>query len=129
MITNLLLTAWRSLTKNKFFATLHITGLAIGVAVFMLIAQYVHFERSYESFIPNADHIYRVALETKINNELISISAENYPGAGHAAPLEIPGVTASARFYNLGYKNNCIVCCYGIKHFKQIRMLFHRNML
>jgi putative ABC transport system permease protein len=128
MITNLLLTAWRSLTKSKFFATLHITSLAIGMAVFLLIVQYVHFERSFESFIPNVDNIYRVGLETKINHELISTSAENYPGVGHAAPSEIPGVTSSARLYNLGYKNNCVVTYKDATPepiaFKQKRLLY-----
>jgi putative ABC transport system permease protein len=109
MITNLLLTAWRSLTKNKFFSTLHIVGLAIGMAVFLLIAQYVHFERSYEAFIPDADNMYRVGLETKVNNERVQITAENYPGAGVASITEIPEVTAMARLYNLGYKNNTVV--------------------
>ena len=128
MITNLLLTAWRSLSKNKFFAILHITGLAIGIAVFMLIAQYVHFERSFESFLPNADNIYRVAMETKINNELTSISAENYPGLGLAMRSEMPEVTGMARLYNLGYKNNCIITYKDAQPepiaFKQRRFLF-----
>jgi len=109
MITNLLLTAWRSITKNKFFATLHITGLAIGMAVFLLIAQYVHFERSYETFIPNAGNIYRVGLDVKLNNEFVLNSAENYPGFAHAAMSEIPEVTGVARLYNLGYKNNAVI--------------------
>lgn len=109
MISNLFLTAWRSLTKNKFFSTLHILGLAIGTAVFLLIAQYVHFERSYEAFIPNADNIYRVGLDVRLNNEFVLNSAENYPGLAHAAMSEIPEVTGVARLYNLGYKNNMVV--------------------
>src|ERR1044071_2868725 len=105
MITNLLLTAWRSLTKNKFFFTLHVVGLGVGMAVFLLIAQYVHFERSYEAFLPSPDNIYRVTLETKVNHEVVLQSAENYPGAAHAMTTEIPEVTGVARLYNLGYKN------------------------
>ena len=38
MIRNLLLTAFRSLKKNKFFSALNILGLSIGMAVFLLIA-------------------------------------------------------------------------------------------
>ncbi|HZY81220.1 MAG TPA: ABC transporter permease [Cyclobacteriaceae bacterium] len=109
MITNLLLTAWRSVTKNKFFSTLHILGLAIGMAVFLLIAQYVSFERSYENFFPNADNIYRVGLDVKLNNEFVLNSAENYPGLSHAALTEIPEVTGAARMYNVGYKNNVVI--------------------
>lgn len=40
MIQNLLLTALRNLKKNKFFSLLNILGLAVGMAVFLLIAQY-----------------------------------------------------------------------------------------
>ena len=80
MIKNYFQTAWKSLKKNKFFSSLNILGLAIGMAVFMLIAQYVHFERSYENFISGKEDIYRVSLSTYRSNELISASAENYPG-------------------------------------------------
>ncbi|MFZ1808835.1 MAG: ABC transporter permease [Cyclobacteriaceae bacterium] len=109
MIRNLLLTAFRSLTKSKFFSALNILGLAIGMAVFLLIAQYVKFETSYEDFIDGNENIYRVKLETFLNNELLISSAENYPGAGLALADELPEVTGYARLYNLGYKNNVII--------------------
>ncbi len=108
MFHNLLLTAWRSLTKSRFFSLLNILGLSIGMTVFMLIAQYVHFERSYETFLPNAN-IYRVYLETYLNKDLVTRSAENYPGAGPAMKAEFPEVMGYARLYNLGYKNNVII--------------------
>src|SRR5690348_16392475 len=106
MIRNLFLTALRSLKKNKFFSFLNIAGLAIGMAVFLLIAQYVYFEKSYEDFIPDRDNIYRVALTTYLNNELAFSSAENYPGVGPALLAELPEVEGYARLYNMGYKNN-----------------------
>jgi len=88
MIRNLLTTAWRSLLKNKFFSLLNTIGLAVGMAVFLLIAQYVHFERSYEDFIPGAENMYRVKLESYLNNQLVMSSAENYPGVGPALKAE-----------------------------------------
>lgn len=109
MIRNLFLTALRSLKKNKFFSFLNIAGLAIGMAVFLLIAQYVYFEKSYEDFIPDRDNIYRVALTTYLNNELAFSSAENYPGVGPALLAELPEVESFARLYNMGYKNNVII--------------------
>jgi putative ABC transport system permease protein len=109
MIRNLFLTAIRSLKKNKFFSFLNITGLAIGMAVFLMIAQYVYFEKSYEDFIPDRDNLYRVALTTYLNNELVITSAENYPGVGPALVNELPEVEACARLYNMGYKNNVII--------------------
>ncbi len=109
MIRNLLLTALRSLKKNKFFSILNILGLAIGLAVFLLIAQYVKFERSYEDFVVNADNIYRVSLTQFTSNEQIFSSAENYPGAGLALKNDLPEVEDCARLYNMGYKNNVII--------------------
>lgn len=109
MIRNLFLTALRSLKKNKFFSLLNIIGLSIGMAVFLIIALYVQFERSYENFIPDNENIYRLSLTTYLNNELAVASAENYPGAGPALKNELPEVVSSARLYNMGYKNNVII--------------------
>jgi len=109
MLSNLILTAWRSLTKSKFFSALNILGLAAGMTVFLLVTQYVYVERSYEDFFPAADGIYRVYLETYLNKDLVTQSAENYPGAGPALKAEFPEVMSYARLYNLGYKNNVII--------------------
>ena len=109
MIRNYLRIALRSLLKHKLYSFIHIFGLAIGMAVFLLIAQYVRFERSYEDFIPGAENIYRVTLEQYLNGELQIASAENYPAVGPALLQELPEVTSFARLYNLGYKNNVII--------------------
>jgi putative ABC transport system permease protein len=109
MIRNLLLTAFRSLKKNKFFTVLNILGLATGMAVFMLIAQYVRFEKSYEDFIPNRKDVYRVKLESYNSTGLMTASAENYPGVGPSLRTELPEVVNYARLYNMGYKNNVVI--------------------
>ena len=109
MIKNLLLTAIRNLKKNKFFSALNIFGLSVGMAVFLLIAQYVRFEKSYEDFVPNKDNIYRVKLESYRNKEMILSSAENYPGVGPALKNELPEILSYARLYNMGYKNNVVI--------------------
>lgn len=128
MIRNLLLTAFRSLKKNKFFSALNILGLSIGMAVFLLIALYVKFERSYEDFVPDRADIYRVKLEAWSNNEQILSTAENYPAAGPALKRELPEVVSFARLYNMGYKNNVVITYKDAKPepiaFKQKRFLY-----
>ncbi|GJM33409.1 MAG: ABC transporter permease [Saprospiraceae bacterium] len=109
MIKNYLRIAFRNLLKHKGYTLINIFGLALGMMVFLLIAQYVKFERSYETFLPNADQIYRVTLERYLNNELQIASAENFPGVGPAMQEELPEVLSYARLYNLGYKNNVII--------------------
>src|SRR5271154_403702 len=84
-------------------------GLTIGMTSFLLIIQYVRFERSYENFIPDRENIYRVRLDSYFNHELTVASAENYPGVGPALKSELGEVVSYARLYNLGYKNNLIV--------------------
>src|SRR4030095_2049869 len=128
MIRNLLISAIRSLKKNKFFSLLNISGLAIGMAVFLLIAQYVQFEKSYENFIPGSENIYRVKLEAYEKNELIMATAENYPGVGPALQTELPEVVGYARLYNMGYKNNVVITNENAKPdpiaFRQRRFLY-----
>ena len=65
MIKNYLKIAWRNLIKNKAFSIINITGLAIGLSCFLLIALYVMDELSYDRFYPNVDRIYRIHSDIK----------------------------------------------------------------
>jgi putative ABC transport system permease protein len=65
MIKNYLILAWRNLIKNKIFSIINLTGLAIGLSCFLLIALYVLDELSYDRFYPNADNIYRINSDVK----------------------------------------------------------------
>lgn len=109
MVKNYLKVALRSILKNKIFSIINVLGLSIGAAAFILIVQYVRFEKSYDTFLDRPESIYRVTLDQYLNNELMISSAENYPGVGPAMAEEIPGVASFARLYNMGYKNNIIV--------------------
>ncbi len=60
MIRNYIKTAWRNLMRNKSYAAINITGLAIGVAACLLIFLIVQFETSFDNFHTKKDHIYRV---------------------------------------------------------------------
>jgi putative ABC transport system permease protein len=104
-----LIIAFRNLARTQIYSILNITGLAIGMLVFLMIALYVQFEKSYEDFIPQRESIYRLSLTSYINNELAFSSAENYPAAGPALKNELPEIETFARLYNMGYKNNVII--------------------
>ena len=60
MFKNYFKTAWRSLMRNKGFATINVTGLAIGIAACLLIFLVVQYETSFDNFHTNKDRIYRV---------------------------------------------------------------------
>ncbi|HEY1212612.1 MAG TPA: ABC transporter permease, partial [Bryobacteraceae bacterium] len=109
MLANYLRPALRNFLRNKTYSSINTLGLAIGMAVFLLIAQYVKFEYSYEDFVPDRANIYRVSLTKLRNNDVISASAENYPAVGPALKQALPEVRDFARLYNLGYKNNVMI--------------------
>ena len=60
MLRNYLLIAFRNLLKHKTFSFINITGVAVGLACFLLIALYVKDELSYDRYNTNADRVYRV---------------------------------------------------------------------
>jgi len=60
MLKNYLITALRNIKKNKIYALINIFGLAIGMAVFILIFLYGRYELSFDRWHENASRIYRV---------------------------------------------------------------------
>jgi putative ABC transport system permease protein len=61
MVKNYLKVAFRTLLKQKTYAGINILGLAIGLASCLLIMMYIFHERSYDTFYPDVDRVYRVA--------------------------------------------------------------------
>ena len=55
-----LLSLYRSLTRHKLYAALNIGGLAVGIAVFLVLGLYVRFETSFEKWLPGHDKVYVV---------------------------------------------------------------------
>ena len=60
MLKNFFVSSFRNLYKNRTFTVINITGLALGIACFLLIISYVLFEYSYDNFHPDLDKIYRI---------------------------------------------------------------------
>lgn len=55
-----LLSFYRSLTRHRLYAALNIGGLAVGIAVFLVLGLYVRFETSFETWLPRHKGIYVV---------------------------------------------------------------------
>ena len=53
--------AIRNLLKNRLSSIINISGLAIGMTCFILIALYIQYEFSYDTHHEQADQIYRVS--------------------------------------------------------------------
>lgn len=54
--------AFRHLRKNQAFSLINLSGLALGMAAFMLILQYISFEQSFNRFHTQLPQIYRILL-------------------------------------------------------------------
>jgi putative ABC transport system permease protein len=63
MFKNYFKIAWRSLTRNKSYAAINVTGLAVGIAVCMVIFIIIQFQTSFDNFHSKKDRIYRVLTE------------------------------------------------------------------
>ena len=93
MLKNYLVTSWRSLSKNKAFATINIMGLAIGMSCFLLITLYVQHERSYDQFHDNRENLYRVQQDRYNKGELSTQWAAGCAAIGPALKDNFPEVT------------------------------------
>ena len=62
MLISFFRTAFRYLLKRKTYSLLNVTGLAIGIASFIVIMIYVLDEVSYDRHHERADDIYRIAM-------------------------------------------------------------------
>ena len=76
--------AVRNLLKRKDYSILNILGLSIGITCCLLIFQYVSYERSYDTFLPNADRVFRLRLDSYQQGRLNWQSAAVYPAFGPA---------------------------------------------
>lgn len=61
MIKNYFIIAKRTLLNKFVFTILNISGLAIGIAASALIFHYITFEKSFDSYHPNNENIYRLS--------------------------------------------------------------------
>ena len=72
MIRNYIKIAWRSLTKNKFSAAINIGGLAVGMAVAMLIGLWVYDELSFDTYHQHYKDIVQVRQHQTMNGNVIT---------------------------------------------------------
>lgn len=93
-----LTTAFRRLKKNKGFTFLNIAGLAMGLAVCLLIVFYVIDETSYDRYNTKGDRIYRVNTDTKINSSVTS-SAIAAPKVSEALRINFPEIEKTVRLF------------------------------
>ncbi|MDB5025286.1 MAG: FtsX-like permease family protein [Mucilaginibacter sp.] len=81
MIKNYLKIAWRNLIKNRISSLINIGGLAVGMAVVMLIGLWICSELSFNKYHKNYESIARVMQQQTINGEINTMKAMPIPVA------------------------------------------------
>ncbi|WP_153800066.1 ABC transporter permease [Foetidibacter luteolus] len=79
MFRNYIVTAWRNLRKSKAHSFINITGLAVGMAVAMLIGLWVYDEVSFNRSFQHYNHIGQVWQFVKFGEEKSSYNSMPIP--------------------------------------------------
>ena len=93
MFKSYLKIALRNFRKNKMYAFLNITGLAVGLACCILILLYIDIEFSYDKYHEKADRIYRPVTDDFAGSPYLM---------GQKLQEELPEIQAVARFRSIG---------------------------
>lgn len=101
MIKNYIKTAWRNILQNKFYATINVAGLTVGLVVGLFMLLWVQDELSYDKFNTKAKNIYKVGIVggTGISKQIFSSIIA--PVATYAKS-EIPEVKDAVRIMGIG---------------------------
>ncbi len=122
MIRNYLIIAIRNLLRQKGYSIINISGLAIGLAAFILIVLYVKNELSYDKFHDKADRIYRISVEGMISGDVLNVAVSAAP-TGEAMVRDIPEILTATRIDKF---NQTVHFNYQDKKFYQDGMLICR---
>lgn len=90
--------AWRQLRRTRFHSMITLIGLILGLTGCSLLAIYVHFEQSYDSFHPEAESIYRV-YEKRIRQGTLTESLMSPIGLAHNLNNSISSIEAATAFH------------------------------
>jgi hypothetical protein len=75
MLGNYFVITFRNLKKNRLFSLINISGLAIGLAVFLLIMLWIEIELSFNNFHEGRDRIAAMMVNKKTGNDISSFPA------------------------------------------------------
>ncbi|MCP4727319.1 MAG: FtsX-like permease family protein, partial [bacterium] len=98
MFRNYFKIALRNIQRQKAYSIINISGLAIGIACFILIMLYVQFEFSYDDFHEKKDRVYRIYMHwTSVQYMSSNYYAVTAAPMAQALKEEFPEVTHAVR--------------------------------
>jgi len=119
MIRNYLTSIWRYVARNRAFTIINVLGLVIGMTAFILIAQFVLHEFSYDKFWGNNKSVYRVHLDRYDKGELATQWASGAAGIGPDLKTNFPEVKQYVRMS----QTNALLA-YGDTYFREEHVYF-----
>jgi putative ABC transport system permease protein len=97
MFKNYIKVAFRSLNKNRTYAIINILGLALGLAVTILVFMFVKDETSYEKHWNGYERIYRAGIKANLMGQKMDAPVSPSPMA-NALRTEFTDVEDATRF-------------------------------
>ncbi|MBR0551196.1 ABC transporter permease [Stakelama marina] len=90
-----LLSLYRSLTRHRLYAVLNIGGLALGIAVFLVLSLYVRSELGFEKWLPNHNKVYILEDVWNVPGTLVGPSQDSMPGTLELLKQDFPGLVGT----------------------------------
>ncbi len=91
MFKNYFKTAWRNITRTMGYSFLNVAGLAIGMAVALLIGLWVYNQYSFDKFLPGYQSVYRVQRNFDSNGDTLTFQTTSLKLA-EALRTQIPEI-------------------------------------
>lgn len=85
MLSHHLLTSYRNLSKHKIYTAINISGLAVGLASCLLIANFLSHELSFDRFHKESQNIYRI-------NTIFTDNSGTITKMANTPPALVPGI-------------------------------------
>jgi putative ABC transport system permease protein len=90
--------AWRALRRDGRYAALNVAGLAIGIAVTLVIALFIDHKLSFDRFHDGADRIYRITQQDPRIGPVATVPR----GLPHRVESRFPEVEAATVLFRYG---------------------------
>ncbi len=88
----------RQLARQKTYQLIGVMGLAVGIGAVMIIAAWIRFELSYDSFHAHADRLYRIYEIQEYPNGDLNVAVTPFP-LGPALEREFPEIESTVRLW------------------------------
>jgi putative ABC transport system permease protein len=120
MLKNYIKIAWRNLTKHKIYSAITMSGLVLGLGIFIVFALLLHSQSKYDSFHEKSDRIYSVVQVLPRGMEKDHHSAITPVPLRDTLLAEFPEIEKASRFFPPGR----LVVKYGDNLFYENRIRF-----